>query len=329
MKKLCIATAILLAIAANSVTPQESLVSRGTPTERLDSKPLPAPATEPNAQIRLEQCLVSAIDDLYVPAREAGVLQELLVREGAAVELNQLLARIDDARAKLQQNVATRQHEQARLQAQNDINVRFSQAAAKVSHAEHADALEVNKYADGAISQGEIRRLLLTAQRADLAIEQSQLEYDVARGLERVRAAELELAVHDTERRRLISPVPGVVVEIMKRPGEWVQEGERVLRLVRMDRLRIEGFVDARQFGDEEIIDRPVQVRLQRQRGQSQEFSGRIVFVSPLIEANGHYRVWAEVDNQQAKGRWLLRPGMDVRLTIEKANDEGRMTNDE
>ena len=46
-------------------------------------------------------------------------------------------------------------------------------------------------------------------------------------------------------------------------------------------------------------------------------FSGEIVFVNPLIEASGAYRVWAEVDNHRHNGRWVLRPGMEAQMTIQ------------
>jgi multidrug efflux pump subunit AcrA (membrane-fusion protein) len=274
---------------------------------------LPSPATS----VELNQCLVSLIDDVEVPALEAGQLKEIAVREGAGVKAGQLVAMVDDARATLQQQVVDRQHQQAKIEAENDVNVRYSKAQSEVSQAEHEEALEANRISAGAVAAAEVRRLLLTTKRSRLAIEQAGLEQQVAIATEKVRAAELQTAGHDVQRRRVLAPLEGTVVEVFKRPGEWVQAGERVLRLVRMDRLRVEGFVDARQFGDEEIVDRPVHVRVDRQRGQREVFAGRIVFVSPLIEANGNYRVWAEVDNRQANGRWLLRPGLDVHLTID------------
>ena len=37
---------------------------------------------------------------------------------------------------------------------------------------------------------------------------------------------------------------------------------------------------------------------------REESFKGRIVFVSPLVEPGGDFRVWAEVENRQAKIRW-------------------------
>jgi multidrug resistance efflux pump len=134
------------------------------------------------------------------------------------------------------------------------------------------------------------------------------------------RDAEWKLARHDVERRRLLASLDGVVVQLLKHPGEWLQAGEPVLRLVRMDRVRVEGFVDASLYGDDEVADQPVRVFVARQRGQRETFSGKIVFVNPLIEASGNYRVWAEVENRQRNGRWLLRPGSEAEMVIELAS---------
>ena len=35
---------------------------------------------------------------------------------------------------------------------------------------------------------------------------------------------------------------------VQKQPGEWVQAGEPVLRIARMDLLRVEGFVSAAEY---------------------------------------------------------------------------------
>jgi hypothetical protein len=51
---------------------------------------------------------------------------------------------------------------------------------------------------------------------------------------------------------------------------------------------------------------------------RKETFAGRIVFMSPLVESGGDYRVFAEVENRQApgSGQWLLRAGQTARMTI-------------
>ena len=44
----------------------------------------------------LERCLISLVEEAQVPAREAGVLVELQIREGDVVSRGDLIARIDE-----------------------------------------------------------------------------------------------------------------------------------------------------------------------------------------------------------------------------------------
>src|SRR5262249_27799408 len=148
----------------------------------------------------------SLIDDVKISAEEAGKLMNMDVREGANVSALALLATIDDRRAQAQKRVIEFQYRQAKEQADNDVNVRFSQAAAKVADAEYEESLEANRIAAGAVAATEVRRLLLTAQKSTLAIEQSRLEQTVARLASETKGAELEVAKLEIMRRQVVAP---------------------------------------------------------------------------------------------------------------------------
>jgi len=57
------------------------------------------------------------------------------------------------------------------------------------------------------------------------------------------------------------SPVSGMVVAIEKRTGEWVEPGAVAVRIVEIDRLRIEGFLKAEQ-ADNALLNREAQVEI-------------------------------------------------------------------
>jgi multidrug efflux pump subunit AcrA (membrane-fusion protein) len=259
---------------------------------------------------------VSLIGDVKVPARAAGIVEGLEVREGRTVKAEEHLAQISNRRAMLDLEVASRQHDLAKAQAENDVDLRYSSAQADVSNAEAEEAKAANRISAGAVAATEVRRLELAHKRAKLAVEQASVERKVAGLTHKVRAAELDKARHEVEERRVAAPFTGEVVQLLRQPGEWVQAGEPVLRLIRMDRLRVEGFVDASQFGDAELVDCEVRVAVERHRGKRADFKGKIVFVNPIIEASGNYRVWAEVENHQEESRWVLRPGMETKMTV-------------
>ena len=286
-----------------------------------------APETSADS-VTLSGCLVSLIEEAQVPAQEAGILVNLSAREGQQVAAGELLARIDDARIVLAEKVAGLKLKVAQEKATNDVDVRHAKAAADVAKAEYDQALRANQRTPGTVTETEVRRLLLSARRAVLAIEQAELDLRVA-GLEtEVQQAEVTAAAEEVRRRKITSPLDGVVVEVSRHVGEWVQPGDPVVRVVRMDRLRVEGFLESTDKADRgghtvarghnrpEIDGRPVSVTIQRARGQRESVQGKVTFVSLLEEAGGRYRFWAEVENRKAAGQWLLHPGMMAEMTI-------------
>lgn len=272
-----------------------------------------APSTE---ALTLKHCLVTASDDVQVPALRPGLLTEIHAKEGAHVDRDAIVAQMDDAEAKMQLRSAAAERDAAKARAKSDLEVRYAEATHKVAEAEHQIAVSVNEKQANAVSLVELERLRLTAEQALMKIELSKFELDV-RGTETgVSQSKADLAEHDIRQRQIRAPLEGEVAEIYVQSGEWVEAGKPVLRIVRLDRLRVEGFVHVRNALPGEIVDRPVQVVVELARGERREFTGRITFVSPLVQAGGDYRVWADVDNRREQGQWLLRPGLEAEMTL-------------
>jgi multidrug efflux pump subunit AcrA (membrane-fusion protein) len=266
----------------------------------------------------LERCLVSLVEEAKVPAREPGVLVELTVREGAMVRRGDVIAKIDDDQPQMEKRKAKAEHDQAVAKAESDVDVRYSIAAEQVAEAEHKKALESHAKVPGSVTEVERARLMLNERKSELQIEQAQLERHMASLAAASKGVELEAAENAIERRLIKSPLDGVVVQIFPHQGEWMQPGDPLARVVRADKLRVEGYVDSSRFDPEEVRDRPVTVEVTLADDRKESFPGRIVFTSPLVESGGDYRVFAEVENRQAagSGQWLLRAGQTARMTI-------------
>ncbi|MCS7304002.1 MAG: HlyD family efflux transporter periplasmic adaptor subunit [Thermoguttaceae bacterium] len=308
--------------------------AEGTPTALRTTPGRASPlagaeqSSNPPSQLVLRQCLVSLIQEVQVPAQAAGVLVEITVQEGLAVTAGQLLARIDDSQPMSDHQVATLKLQAAQEKAKNDISVRYAQAAAEVARIEYEQAWRANQKNPGTISETEVRRLYLAHQRAALGVEQALLDQRLANLEAKVLEAQAAAASFEVQRRRLVSPLDGVVVKIFKRPGEWVQPGDPVVHLVRMDRLRVEGMVPAvdqrdrdgrllaRGYSPAEIDRCPVSVHVEFPGGRRETFTGQVVFVSPLVQAGGQYRFWAEVENRKQADHWLLLPGLLADVTV-------------
>ena len=278
----------------------------------------------------VENCNVALINNVDVPAQEAGVLTKFHVREGSIVKALETLVQIDDADAKVRLKSAELEYSVAKKNAENDINVAAAKAAADVAEAEVNESKAVNEKVRGSIPDTQIRREELTKTRAELQVDVAKLEYDVAQLTSDVRLSQVAVVKLSVTRRLVKSPIDGVVERRYKEVGEWVQPGEAIMQVIRMDRLRIEGFVIATKVAPAAIVGRQVRVEVAFQeigagkvaaKGDKdpllRPFEGKVQFVSNQVQAGGEYKVWAEVKNRQTPdGHWVLRPGMVATMKI-------------
>lgn len=314
-------------ISPNSTNPSTTLPNR-SPSVRTTALPNKTP--ERANQITIRRCLISAIDDVSVPAQEAGVLAAIHAREGETVTPDQEkpLAQIDDRDSQIKRKAAMIEVEMAKIQAESDVKVRIAKKTAAVAKAEYDKSLEINKRSPGAVPETEIRRQYLTYERQELEAEYSTMELDVAAKTRDAKAEAVAAADNDIRKRRIESPVVGVVDKVLKRKGEWVTPGEQVFRVVRVDRVRVEGFLSYSEVSPGDVNGQPVKVEIQlRRRGREpviKTVPGIIEFVSPVIEG-GEFRVWAEVENEKlADDQWLLHPGAYADMHVELKTVAGK-----
>ena len=277
------------------------------------------PAVASGTPILLKSCLVSLIEEAHVPAQQAGVLKEIAVKEGCQVKVGDLLAKIDDAQAAVQLKVASFEYEVAREEAANNIHVRYANAASKVTETEYQMNIEANRKVPGSVPMIEVQKLLLTYRRSVLEIEQAEINQRIATLQARVGYAKVAAAQENLERHLILSPLDAKVVELFRHVGEWVEPGDPVMHIVRINRLRVEGFLNIADINPSEVDNQPVKVSVKLARGSAADFTGKVVFVSPLVQAGGEYKIWAEVDNRTdpRTGEWIMQKGMDAEMTIE------------
>jgi len=95
--------------------------------------PMGSPTPVAAREAQLTHCLVSLIEDVQVPAREAGALVSVGVVEGQYVQQGQLLASIDDQQPRIDKTAAELERDAALAKAQDDIEVRYAEAAFAVA----------------------------------------------------------------------------------------------------------------------------------------------------------------------------------------------------
>ena len=264
----------------------------------------------------LPHCQVLLINDVDVPAEEAGRLLEVNAKEGEHVQKDSLVAQINNQQALLSKVAAELERDAAQTRADDDIEVQYSIKSFELAETELNNDVEINRRQPGSVPATEIRRKQLDRTRAELQIGRSRLDLKVAQMTADVQNAAVQAAEDSIQRRRIIAPFSGQVLQVYRETNEWVNIGEPVLRVVQMDRLYVDGFISGAEYNVVDIADRPVTVEIALARGRKETFKGQVIFVNPIVQAGNRYRVRAEVENRQEKEQWLLNPGSTATMVI-------------
>lgn len=271
---------------------------------------LAAPPTED--QVLTVNGLVRLIEFVDVPARGEGRLINLAVREGASVCRGEVLGRLDETEAQLKVKRAQLEQELAAEKAKSESAIKSARVVKEVSQAEYERARLAKQATPGSISQSEFGKLWLEAEKANHELARLIEEQQFAALTAQTKQVELELARLALEERVFASPLDGIVVQLHRREGEWVHPGDKAVRVVRIDRLRVEAYVNLHSRLTA-LENAPVVLQVEFPDAPVEEFGGEVVFVHPEADpVNGQIRIWAEIENRDR----LLRPGQRGRLKV-------------
>jgi macrolide-specific efflux system membrane fusion protein len=262
--------------------------------------------------VEVSSMVLKLVETIEVPAEETGVLADLRVAEGQIIRPGELLAQIDDDDARLALERAKIEYAVAQSNAQNDVNVRFAKKAVDVAKAELQRSLDsINKYPKS-ISASEMDRLKLVVEKNFLEVEQAQHEFDLANFTVKIKANDLQAAESKLTHHRIAAVSAGIVAQVHRHRGEWVRPGEPVLRVLRLDRLRAEGFLKSQDVTPG-LLGRTVKLVIEQGGDAGREVEGKISFVDPEIDpVNSQVRVWVDIGNADLK----LRPGMRAKMML-------------
>lgn len=273
------------------------------------------PATAVSNDIKIPAALVKLIDQLDVPARQAGTIAQLDVQEGARVKEGAVLARVEDTEARFSEDRAKVELQIAAQNAASDVAVRSAERSLVTAAAELKRAEEARSKLRDLVTESEMDKLRLAADQARLAIEKAQHERAVAQLQRDLKKVETDFSNRKVALHLAVAPFPGVIVLVHKHLGDWVEPGDKLLRLIRLDRLRTEAFLDA-TLAMPGMEGRLVTLTVEQPGKPASNFPGKLTFVSPEIDPINHsVRVLAEFDNPTL----ALQPGMRGTLTIPAA----------
>jgi multidrug resistance efflux pump len=251
-----------------------------------------------------------------LPALESGQLVLVHPREGKLVKLGEPLAQINDQMPKRALEEATLKHQIATEKANDvtDIDSAEKKLALATSELERNATLRPR----GSVTEFEYQRTRYTRDIANLEFIAATRDKRLAAVEAQTEMVKVNAANDSIARHLLTSPFDGNVLEVRKHAGEWVNAGETVLRVARMDKLRAIGSVDALTYDPHEVDGKRITVTVQLAHERVVELPGRIVYASleRRLGTGTDYEVWAEVDNQMENGHWLLQADAKVTMRI-------------
>ena len=272
---------------------------------------VPCVAQEPkdNDTIKINAAQLQLIVNVEIAAREAGVIEKISAKEGKRVLEGDVLLQLDRDRAKANSITAQSEFEIAKAESENDIDLKFAKVSTEVSGKVYQRSLNAVKQFAKSVTVAELERLKLEFERACLSGEQAE-RMSVVNGLNvDLRKAQLDLATAELDNRELKAPVSGVVVQVYRQVGEWVQPGEPVARVIDLSKLRVSCRCYLKDASPESIAEEATFVL------KDKEYKAKVVFASPEIDPDVQdFIVWAEVENPDG----TLKPGVNGSILLKR-----------
>lgn len=288
-------------VAAGIAVTALSVIILNESGDRVQAQPprIPQAATRQVGTITASDCAIMLIDEAILAAERPGIIDVVEVKEGDPVFTGTRVA-------SLKNGIAVAAKASAEHKASNDINERYQQYAWKLAQKELEIAEEANRKLPGTVPRLEIEKLILAAQRGQLAYEQAQFE----------RKANGMLLTESDEQLKtytVLAPFDGIVSRVHRHPGEAVTLGAPILEVISTARVKVEGYVEIVDSLDVKKDD-PVTVDVFVEGLKKRSFSGLIRFVSPkAAPLLKKVKVTAYVFNDEDG---FMKEGLNARMTI-------------
>ena len=283
------ATAVLILAAACACASAAPASAQGPPVKK-----------GADDLVVLRRCEVEYERSTSIGAPLGSVVQDCLVKPGDRVKAGQALGRVFDRDAQAELDLK-------RAAADSDVEIRLAEEKRRHAEATLQRADDLSKR--GVVSAEEIDGHRSAAKTTAIDLENARLKHAMAR-------IEARLAEALVLQRQFTSPHDGVVVEVLRHPGESVALLDPVFTVVKDDRVKVTGYVDV-GLAWRVKQGQPVRIRPDVEGAdldvESEEFEGAVAFVDSRIDPeNRTCKVVAEIDNRGLR----LRSGLEARMEI-------------
>ena len=271
-------------------------------------------------EVEVDDCVVRFSEQIDVPAMESGRVDEVWVNSNDTVSSGKLMVKLDDRTLLIRRRAAVLRANHARQDALDDVELQYAETALAEAEAELDASRSIQNDVRGAIPLTQMRRLRLAVDRGHLEVALAKKRRKQAEIEVQLREADLSAIDDQIENLAVVSPIDGVVLDVARAAGEWIDRGQPIATIAAMDRLRVHALVDGKKIAPSVCKGLPVSVHwIDASTGQTKSLRGKVMSVDPEILPGNRFRVHAEVTNradEHDSRQWQLRPGADVRMKI-------------
>lgn len=251
------------------------------------------------------------IDDVEVASRDSGKVTRVLAKPNEEVASGQPIVSLDQEFFQAEADSARKELNIAKKESDNDIDLRYARKSAEVNRKTLERSCQAYESFNKAVSKTELERLELELERSSLSAEQALHSKDVNELKRQLQEEKLNVAQLRLKYRNIDSPLDGEVAQVMVQPGEWVQAGQPVARIISLKTLRVSALVS-----QEDVLkirrDQPAEF-VAKIGNKEIPTNGKVSFVSREINpVAGDCIIWIDVDNSE----YRLLPGMRGKVRI-------------
>lgn len=268
---------------------------------------------------QIDGCVVGLVTKRDLAATEPGILTYVGVKLGSRFQGEDIIAEIDTREAEQAYKKAQAEYQHTLARANDEIELEYARAQEKVERADVEEVLAANSRVRGAVTEADIRKEQLELKRAQLGGDKAIKDQQLALLEVNVKRADMQLAEIAIEKRRVRAKFGGEVLKLNREEGEWVQPGDTIAEVARLDLLQVDGWVYFDEFDQRDIENCRVTISVPVAPGRVEEATGYVVYVDPLAEYAGpkpRYRVRAEIANRLEDGRWAISPNLNATMKI-------------
>ncbi len=242
-----------------------------------------AQTDSPGLSAEVVRAITRPSADLKLSFVQPGRVVRVLQKNGARVQAGEMLVQLDDA---VEQIIL------AQMQAAGEDTTQIQASQASLDQ-KCLDLKRLEKAAAAkAVTKLEVEHAILDVKIAELALKMAVFEHGQAK-----------LKFKETQKRlanmQLLSPINGIVEEVVTDVGESVNGLEEVMRIVQIDPLWVDASVPT---STARSLRKDQSVQLVFPGSESRTSTGRVIFISSVADAgSGTLTVRIEVPNKSAR----------------------------